>query len=234
MASSRLLGVTVLSPHGEVKLLAHMGSDLDIVNAAKVSFDKQSEEFTDREDGILRFLLKNRHGSPFEHTHLRWYVEAPIFVFREWHRHRAGWSYNEHSARYSEMPTDYFTPNVKDIRQQVGKPGAYTYEPMANEEDAWEAVSRIIESQADSFYQYRTLLEMGVAKEIARTVLPVGTMSRMWASCNVRSMLHFFGLRSQPDAQQEIRAFSLEMERQFEEVFPRTYAHFIANGRVSP
>src|SRR3954449_3277644 len=104
-------------------------SDLAVANGARVSFNLASQELSSREEGLIRFLMRDRHGSPFEHGYFRFIVKAPLFVVREHHRHRAGHSYNEWSGRYSKMQAEFYVPD--NVRTQVGKPGAYTFEPVA-------------------------------------------------------------------------------------------------------
>ena len=113
---------------GFVALDAALASDLAVVNGARVSFNQESDELTERDEGLIRFLIRERHGSPFEHGYFRFLVKAPIFVVREHHRHRAGHSYNEWSGRYSKMDAEFYVPD--NVRTQVGKPGAYRFEPV--------------------------------------------------------------------------------------------------------
>ncbi len=108
-----------------------LASDLAVVNGARVSFNSTSDEWTERDGGLIRFLMRDHHGSPFEHGYFRFIVKAPIFVVREHHRHRAGHSYNEWSGRYSKMEAEFYVPDF--VRSQVGKPGAYTFEPVEPE-----------------------------------------------------------------------------------------------------
>src|SRR5215471_14416160 len=114
--------------HGFVALDDALASDLAVVNGARVSFNQASEELGERDAGLIRFLMRERHGSPFEHGYFRFIVKAPIFVVREHHRHRAGHSYNEWSGRYSKLEAEYYVPDY--VRTQVGKPGAYSFEPV--------------------------------------------------------------------------------------------------------
>src|SRR5215210_4348781 len=113
--------------HGFVALDGSLASDLAVVNGARVSFNQASDEMTERDAGLIRFLMRERHGSPFEHGYFRFVVKAPLFVVREHHRHRSGHSYNEWSGRYSKLEADFYVPDY--VRTQVGKPGAYTFEP---------------------------------------------------------------------------------------------------------
>src|SRR3954447_7123106 len=157
--------------HGFVRLDGHLGDDLSVVNAARVSFGKRSETLADRDAGLIRFLMRERHGSPFEHNAFRFHVKCPIFVAREWFRHRVG-SFNERSARYSEMPDEFYVPAAEDVRTQVGKPGAYSFEPV-DPAVAERARERLRAGYESAYGAYQALLADGVAKEVARAVLPV-------------------------------------------------------------
>src|SRR3954469_1395192 len=115
--------------HGFVRLDAAMADDLSVVNAARVSFAQRSEDMDERATGLIRFLIRERHGPPFEHNSFRFHVKCPIFVAREWMRHRTN-SFNEWSARYSQLEPEFYLPPAEDVRTQVGKPGAYTFDPV--------------------------------------------------------------------------------------------------------
>lgn len=217
--------------HGFLALDAALASDLAVVNGARVSFNQESDELGEREEGLIRFLVRERHGSPFEHGYFRFLVKAPLFVVREHHRHRAGHAYNEWSGRYSKMEPEFYVP--ENVRTQVGKPGAYSFEPVA---DDVRALARTeIEHQAtQAFAAYERMLEQGVAKEVARTVLPLSTYTKYYWSCNPRSLMHFCGLRNHESAQYEIRQYAAAAESFLERLLPVTHAAFVANGRRSP
>jgi thymidylate synthase (FAD) len=217
--------------HGFVALDAALASDLAVVNGARVSFNQASDEMTERDEGLIRFLMRDQHGSPFEHGYFRFIVKAPLFVVREHHRHRAGHSYNEWSGRYSKMEPEFYVPDY--VRSQVGKPGAYSFEPV--DEDTREAARREIEENAQrSFQAYERMLERGVAKEVARAVLPLSTYTKYLWSCNPRSLMHFCGLRNHDAAQYEIRQYAAAAESFLERYMPITHAAFVERGRVAP
>lgn len=217
--------------HGFLALDGALATDLAVVNGARVSFNQESEELGERDAGLIRFLMRERHGSPFEHGYFRFLVKAPLFVVREHHRHRAGHSYNEWSGRYSKMEAEFYVPEF--VRTQVGKPGAYTFEPV--DEETREAARREIEENAArAFEAYERLLEQEVAKEVARSVLPLSTYTKYYWSCNPRSLMHFCGLRNHEAAQFEIREYAAAAESFLEELMPITHAAFVANGRVAP
>src|SRR4029450_5418926 len=118
--------------HGFVRLDDAMASDLSVVNAARVSFARRKEEMDESDEGLIPFLMRDRHGTPFEHNAFRFHIRSPIFVAREWMRHRVG-SFNEFSLRYAKATDDFYVPELEDVRTQVGKPGAYTFEPVDDE-----------------------------------------------------------------------------------------------------
>lgn len=219
---------------GFVRLEGALASDLDPVNAARVSFGQRKHEMDDRDRGLAKFLVRERHGSPTEHSFFRFEVKAPIFVFREWHRHRIGISINEQSGRYMQLEREWYVPAAEDFRVQVGKPGNYSFVPDEDMERI-NAARRAIDIVGKSaFDEYEDMLHQGVAKEIARLVLPVNTYSTMWWSCNPRSLMAFLSLRNAPNAQREIKRYAEIMEQIFTKVMPATAAAFVDNGRVAP
>lgn len=188
------------------------GSDVDVVNSARVSYAKRTDKMTEKDEKLMRFLVKNKHETPFEHNQLVFEVKAPIFVFREWHRHRVGWSYNEWSMRYLEggkdVDLEFYLPAV--IRKQSQSNRQASGEDMACE-DSLTCKTDMLAAYSASFNCYRSLISKGVAKELARSVLPVGLYSSMWATCNLRSLMHFLSLRISEDAQWEIRQYAKAM-----------------------
>ena len=216
---------------GFLALDGALASDLAVVNAARVSFNSESQEMGERDEGLVRFLIRERHGSPFEHGYFRFLVKAPIFVVREHHRHRAGHSYNEWSGRYAVLEPEFYVPDY--VRTQVGKPGAYSFEPVAEEvaEETRESVERVC---AEAFEAYERMLAQGVAKEVARSVLPLATYTKYYWSCNPRSLMHFCSLRNHESAQFEIRQYAAAAEQFLERHMPVTHAAFVANDRIAP
>ena len=217
--------------HGFLALDAALASDLAVVNGARVSFNQESDEMTERDEGLIRFLVRERHGSPFEHGYFRFLVKAPLFVVREHHRHRAGHAYNEWSGRYSKMEPEFYVPDY--VRTQVGKPGAYTFEPV-DDETRETARREIAENAQRAFEAYERMLEQDVAKEVARAVLPLSTYTKYYWSCNPRSLMHFCSLRNHDDAQFEIRQYAAAAESFLERQMPVTHEAFVANGRLAP
>lgn len=227
------------------RLMSHMGDDAAIVAAARVSTTgAASEEFrnmpAEESAGLLNFLMKNRHGTPYEHNSMTFLIEAPIMVFREFHRHRIGWSYNEASARYSVLPATFYVPGADRNLVQTGKPGHYEFLPGTSAQYA-DTVKHLQMSFRDSYKQYEYLMEQGVAKEVARAVLPVAIFSSMYATCNARSLMSFLSLRTKREGStfpsfpmREIEMVAEQMEEHFEKLFPITWTAFNKHGRVAP
>ena len=218
--------------HGFVRLDDAMASDLSVVNAARVSFARRKEEMDDADAGLIRFLLRERHGTPFEHNAFRFHIRAPIFVAREWFRHRVG-SFNEFSMRYAKATDDFYVPAAEDVRTQVGKPGSYSFEKVdpAIAETTREELRAVYES---AFAAYERLVELGVARELARSVLPVGAYTEFYWTVNARSLMNFVSLRAAETAQREIRRYADACERFLAEEMPVTYEAFVSAGRVGP
>jgi thymidylate synthase (FAD) len=218
--------------HGFVRLDDAMASDLSVVNGARVSFARRKEELDDSDAGLIRFLMRERHGTPFEHNAFRFHIRCPIFVAREWMRHRVG-SFNEFSLRYAKATEDFYVPEPEDVRTQVGKPGAYTFETVEPElaEETREALRAVYER---AYETYERLVDAGVAREVARSVLPVGAYTEFYWTVNARSLMNFVSLRAAETAQREIRRYAEAVETFLEQHMPITHAAFLANGRVSP
>src|SRR5689334_15284167 len=218
--------------HGFVRLDGCMADDLSVVNGARVSFAQRVEEMTDREAGLIRFLMRERHGSPFEHNAFRFHIKLPIFVMREWARHRVG-SFNEWSGRYSQLEPEFYVPEPEDVRTQIGKPGSYSFETVDPElaEHTREAHEAVF---TEAYRTYEDLLERGVAKEIARNVLPVAIYTQFYWTVNARSLMNFLSLRNAETAQREIRRYAQAVERFFAGAMPITHAAFVANERRAP
>lgn len=218
--------------HGFVRLDDAMASDLSVANSARVSFAKRKDVLDDSDEGLIRFLLRERHGTPFEHNSFRFHIRCPLFVAREWMRHRVG-SFNEESARYHQLEGDFYVPAPEDVRTQVGKPGSYTFEPV-EPAVAEEVRSQLGQAYAGAYALYLELIERGLAKELARCVLPMGTFTQFYWTVNARSLMNFVSLRAAETAQLEIRRYAEAVESFFAELMPITYAAFMANGRLAP
>jgi len=225
--------MTDVLDHGYVSLVDSMGSDLSIVNAARTSYNNPSAKLTQNDKGLINFLMRERHGTPFEMVEFKFAVKAPIFVFREWHRHRIA-SINEMSGRYVELEREFYVPAREDIRVQKGKPGAYYYETMESDNDAKVTMATIHRASHTAFDDYEIMLANGVAKEVARLVLPVNTYSKMVWKTNLRALMNFLSLRNHDRAQREIRVYAEAMEEMAMSVAPVAMDAFISNGRTAP
>ena len=220
---------------GFVRLDNCMADDYSVVNSARVSFARNTEdeaEMTDADAGLINFLMREQHGTPFEHNAFRFHVKCPVFVAREWFRHRIG-SFNEFSARYSEVPNEMFVPELSEIREQTGKPGAYKFKQV--EMDRALATNEIItRANASAYEAYAEMLSLGIAKEVARTVLPMGMFTQSYWTVNARALMNFLSLRTDENAQLDIRKFAEAVEILFSKEMPVTYKSWIDNGKVCP
>lgn len=231
----------------EVELIQSMASDAGVCAAARVS-TKATESLYDWSNeasvGLVNYLMKNRHGSVFEHNLFTFFVKAPIFVFREFHRHRIGWSYNEESGRYKQLdPVFYVPPGDREFKQVPGgKPGHYLYEAGSAKEHE-DVLWHMTQLCTDAYTHYENMLAAGVAKEVARMVLPVNIYSSMYATCNARSLMSFLSLRKKLSAEEakfpsnpmkEINVVADAMEDVFATQMPVTHAAFVAAGYVAP
>ncbi len=227
-----------------VTLVRSSASDHDVIDAARVStlgeYAMGAATTKRQMEGLINFLMRDRHGSPFEHNSMTFFVKAPIFVAREFMRHRVGWSYNEESARYRELKPNFYTPGPDRNLIQVGKAGEYRFE--RGSDVLRQKVTECIEvAYTEAWRQYRYMLDQGAAREVARVVLPVGIFTTFYATCNARSLMHFLGLRTQSEQakvpsfpQREIEMVAEKMEEKWAAAMPLTYAAFNSNGRVAP
>ncbi|MGZ8695196.1 MAG: FAD-dependent thymidylate synthase [Gaiellaceae bacterium] len=224
-------GIPVLD-HGFVRLDDVMADDLSVANSARVSFGRHKQELDDSDRGLIKFLMRERHGTPFEHNSFRFHIRCPIFVAREWMRHRVG-SFNEFSLRYARATDDFYVPEPEDVRTQVGKPGSYSFEPV-DAELAEHTRDQLREVYETAYATYEELVEKGVARELARSVLPVGAYTEFYWTVNARSLMNFISLRAAESAQREIRRYAEACERFLAERMPVTYEAFVANERTAP
>jgi thymidylate synthase (FAD) len=230
-----------------VELVRSSAHDSDVLFAARVSTQgeqtlesaQDAQLDTSRSKGLINYLMRDRHGSPFEHNSMTFYVQAPIFVFREFMRHRIA-SYNEESGRYRELNPVFYVPGPERNLVQVGKAGAYDFLPGSAEQT--KLVSREVTAVCTEAYaSYQRMLDAGVAREVARIVLPLTIYSSMYVTLNARSLMNFLSLRTKREGthfpsfpQREIEMCAEKMEDHFAELMPLTYAAFNENGRVAP
>jgi thymidylate synthase (FAD) len=227
-----------------VELVRAAAQDADVLFAARVSTKgEQSLEDVDADpsasSGLINWLMRDRHGSPFEHNSMTFYVQAPIFVFREFMRHRIA-SYNEESGRYRELRPVFYVPGPDRKLVQQGKPGHYVFVDGTAEQHA--VVDEATRGAcAEAYEAYQRMLAAGVAREVARGVLPVATYSSMYVTMNARSLMNFLSLRTKREdsrfpsyPQREIELVAEQMEQHWSQLMPLTYSAFNDNGRVAP
>jgi len=214
--------------HGLVRLVDHMGSDLSIVRNARVSYDAawRAGEDEGKDKKLINYLMKNRHTTPFECCNFTFEVKAPIFVFRQWHRHRT-WSFNEISARYAELPEEFYVPDLGQITTQ----STSNKQMRTTEQHPLAANIRqaIFSASEGAFATYHELIAAGCPRELARSVLPVGTYSHMFATVDLHNLFGFLRLRLHEHAQYEIRVYAEAMLKLVEPIVPCAVGAFLAH-----
>ena len=227
-----------------VELIKATASDAEVVWAARVSTKGESslEDVAgdaERSRGLINYLMRDRHGTPFEHNSMTFFVSAPIFVFREFMRHRMA-SYNEESGRYRELQPVFYVPGSDRPLVQQGKTGAYHFVDGSPEQYG-VVVEQTQRACEQAYASYQAMLGAGVAREVARGVLPVATYSSMYVTMNARSLMNFLSLRTKREdshfpsfPQREIEMVAEQMEQEWAALMPLTHASFEANGRVAP
>lgn len=218
--------------HGFVRLVDHMGSDLSVSRAARVSYDAawRAGEDQGSDERLIRYLWRNHHTTPFEAVQFTFEIKAPIFVFRQWHRHRT-WSYNELSARYRELPEEFYVPAIEHIGVQSTDSKQARVMQNGWTIEAQLAQQRIKEVAEHAFVQYRAMLSDGVPRELARSVLPVATYSHMFASVDLLNLLKFLTLRCDAHAQYEIRVYADAMRDLVRPIVPVCLAAWEGGGQ---
>lgn len=227
-----------------VELVKSSASDSDVIWAARVSTAGENSleavgTDASRSEGLINYLARERHGSPFEHTSMTFFISAPIFVFREFMRHRIA-SYNEESGRYRELSPVFYLPSKERKLVQIGKTGSYEFVDGTSEQ--YEiTVAAIKESCTLAYSNYQRMLEAGIAREVARAVLPVGLYSSMYVTMNARALMNFLSLRTSREGsyfpsypQREIEMVAEKMEAIFAELMPITHGAFQKSGRIAP
>lgn len=201
-----------------VRLINTMGSDVEIVNGARVSFGKRREALDQKDKVLIQYLADERHTSPFEHVAFTFHVKCPLFVTRQWHRHRT-WSYNEISRRYTSMNLEFYVP--KAYRQQAEtNRQASTDELLETTGDGKNIHDLVANHTQEAFDFYESLIEQGVAREQARMVLPQNMYTEMYATVNLHNLIHFVELRIHEGAQWEIQQYALKLLDLAEEAAP--------------
>jgi len=214
--------------HGLLRLVDSMGSDLSISRNARVSYDAEwragEDEGSDKR--LINYLYKNGHNTPFESVTVTFEVKAPIFVFRQWHRHRTQ-SYNELSARYKELPEEFYVPELDQITTQ-----SIDNKQMRTDKihpHALQIQRSITSSNEKSFSHYHALIKDGCPRELARSVLPVGTYSHMFATANLHNWFNFLRERLHSHAQYEIRVYAEAIAEELRIIAPIAVDAFFNN-----
>lgn len=209
---------------GFVRLVDHMGDDLSIIRAARVSYNEEwkTGEDLEKDTKLLKYLWKNHHTTPFESVIFTFEVKAPIFVFRQWHRHRTQ-SYNELSARYRELSEDFYIPDplligIQSKNNKQGRDIDEALDLVVNN----SLINDYIHQVHESFKLYRECLEKGWPRELARMMLPVSTYSHMFTTLNLKNLLGFLTLRDDSHAQYEIRVYAQAMKKLITPIVPIT------------
>jgi len=232
----------------KVNLIQKMGGDHMVVAAAKVSTDgeaaeKMAYESAEGKAGLINYLMNHRHGTPFEHSALTFFVHAPILVWREWHRHRVGFSYNEESGRYKKLEPLFYLPDRERLMMKIEdwKPGRPKFTRCESDLVFEQLCNNLKQAYELSYAMYEANLALKIDPGLARDCLPVGIYSGCWVTCNPRSLMAFLSLRThEPDATQisyplwEIEVAARICEQILESGWPITYKAFVNNGRVGP
>lgn len=221
-----------------VELVRSMGDDKSIIQAAQVSVVGGNDgEGAKDPERFLSYLMRWRHGSPFESTAMTFRIQVPIAIAREWMRHRIGWSYNEVSGRYKVLEPVFYVP---DHDRPLVNVGTSAKPELAAGDGTQEAVMlvNLNSTYGYAWSAYESMIHAGIANEVARFALPVGTMTEFYATCNARSLMAFLALRTSDAGmshpQYEIEEAAHMLEKEFANLFPATYAAFVKHGRVAP
>ena len=220
MSTDKITGSKIeLLDHGFLRLVDMMGTDLSIVRNARVSYDAdwRAGEDEGSDSRLINYLYKNGHNTPFEAVTLTFEVKAPIFVLRQWMRHRT-WAFNELSARYKELPEEFYVPKIDQITTQ--SPDNKQMRTQEQHELAEYYAQCIQVSCEESFITYRRMIDDKIPRELARSVLPVATYSHMFATVNLNNLFKFLGERLHPHAQYEIRVYAAAMLGCIERLLP--------------
>jgi thymidylate synthase (FAD) len=225
----------------QVDLIQSMGSDEMVARSAWVSTqgaDARTKN-ADKIQGLINYLMRERHGTPFESNAFTFFIRAPLFVVREFQRHRIA-SYNEESGRYTQLKPEFYVPHATRKLVQKGKPGAYTFDfGSSDQHDTVAASTRLVSQYA--YDAYETMLDAGVAKEVARMILPLNIYSSFYCTMNARALMNFLSLRIEDEnssyvshPQIEIQQVAEQMEEIFKKFMPITWNAWNNNGRVAP
>lgn len=210
---------------GFIRLVDSMGDDMSVVKAARVSYGNESKG-EDEDIKLINYLMEHNHGTPFEHIVFTFHIRCPIFIARQWFRHRIG-SFNEISGRYVKLHTDFFKPTAfrqnHNENHQASIEGDFTEEETERMLQEYQYALEVMSST------YESLLSKGVAREQARAILPVGTYTEFYWTVNARSLFNFLALRTDENAQEEIRDYAHLIKDLAEDIAPWSFEAFWKN-----
>lgn len=217
--------ISVLDNQGWIGLLNYMGNEVDITNAARVSFGKRKESFDNNDLKLMNYLIKNQHMTPFEHITMTFSVHCPLFVRAQWMRHRT-WSYNEISRRYTDEEITFYLPKALRVQSDNNKQGSIDNSHVNDEKSL---ICDMDIQQIHAFQLYKKLLEAGVCREQARSILPQSMMTTFWATTDLRNLLGFLKLRCDEHAQAEIREYANAIKELIRPIYPHVISAFENN-----
>ena len=204
---------------GFIELLDVFGNDLTIVNAARVSFNKESTELNSKDEKLIQYLAKHNHITPFFHPQLRFRIKMPIYVAREWYRHTIGFARNEVSRRYVDTPPECYNPQDIRARDTNLKQGS----KLTNVENNSEIAIKIKDIQDKVLNTYEELLSLNVAPEVARGILPQSMYTEFIETASLAAYARLCKLRLDPNAQKEIQEYAKVLSELIEEKFPMSW-----------
>ncbi len=210
--------------HGFVRLVDYMGDDASIVQAARVSYGKGTKSVSE-DTTLIRYLMRNQHTSPFEMVELKFHIRLPIFVARQWIRHRTA-NVNEYSGRYSEMSDDFYLPELTQIRSQSLVNKQARSEVEIDPHISQNIISSMENSQKESYNEYQDYLEMGLARELARINLPVSNYTEWYWKIDLHNLFRFLKLRMDHHAQYEIQVYAKTIAEIIKQIYPISYQAF--------
>jgi thymidylate synthase (FAD) len=206
-----------------------MGDDLRIVNAARASKGVKKFEFDSGDAGLIKSLIRDEHGAPFEKVRFEFYVECPIWMARQWFKHRFS-SFSELSGRYTEIVPKFWLPTIEGVRMQVGKAMSYEYVSL-DEVISKDYVAALMDMNIKDYEFYRGAIEHGIAKEVSRYHMPLNMYTKFMWGTDLRNLVNFLVLRNDKHAQREIQEAAQKVEDTFKDVCPHTYNAWIELGR---
>lgn len=209
---------------GMIKVLDVMGDDGSIVDSARISYGKGTRSISDNRN-LIRYLMMHKHTSPFEMCEIKLYVKAPIFVTRQWVRHRTA-NFNEYSARYSEMQNEFYYPSHEMLQKQ-SQSNKQSSEGHFTTEEYEQILGSMVQASENMYQEYTKLLELGVARETARCLLPVNVYTQFYWKIDAHNLMHFLRLRCPENAQKEIREYASAIRDIFAEWLPITHEAFM-------